>query len=254
MEGIEKFDAQALSNTLWAFATLEIWHQPLKEAIASAAMAMQCELTTQEVANLSWALAKLWVHDTPFLRALASQAMSHVTELNKQELSVMAWAFATLNLRYNPLLSAIAAQAVERMSELGELEIFNTAWAFARISVRNERLMEAISSAAAARTASALGGSATVDNIEGLNPNGIYSIVWSSWRSGRAQLMASLAREQERPEVDSEPLVRGLLLMESAWQRDQLREAGVMSILLGLPGGDPGPFHDRFEQRPPHTR
>ncbi|CAE7379964.1 unnamed protein product, partial [Symbiodinium pilosum] len=80
-------------------------------------------------------------------------------------------------------------------------------------------LMHAISAAAMARSAAALGGGGTVDNIEGLNPNGIYSIVWSSWRTGRAQLMASLAKQQERPEVDPEPLVRGLLLMESAWQR-----------------------------------
>ncbi|CAK8985222.1 unnamed protein product [Durusdinium trenchii] len=68
--------------------------------------------------------------------------------------------------------------------------------------------MEAISEASLARV---LGTAGVVESIEG---------VWSSWRTGRAELMASLARQQERSAADPEPLVQGLLLMESAWQKD----------------------------------
>ncbi|CAJ1418734.1 unnamed protein product [Effrenium voratum] len=64
--------------------------------------------------------------------------------------------------------------------------------------------------------------------------------------TGRAHLMARLARQQERPDADPEPLVRGLLLMESAWQKDQVRESRVMSRLLGHGGKDPGPMSERF--------
>lgn len=172
--------------------------------------------------------------------------MEHADELNKQEISVMAWAFATLNFRHQALLGSLGMHAIKRMSEFGELEISNTAWAFARIAVRNDRLMNSISDASMARARPGAG-PGTVDSIEGLNPNGIYSIVWSSWRTGRAQLMASLARQQERPDADPEPLVRGLLLMESAWQKDQQRETEVMSLLLGTGGKDPGPLSERFE-------
>eukprot|EP00435_Cladocopium_sp_Y103_P001054 s5507_g1.t1 len=218
---------QALSNTLWSFANLEYWHRPLKEAISQEALRIQTELTTQEVTNMCWALAKLWCHDSTFLKALAVQAMEHADELNKQEISVMAWAFATLNFRHQALLGSLGMHAINRMSEFGELEISNTAWAFARIAVRNDRLMNSISDASMARAHPGVAGPGTVDSIEGLNPNGIYSIaghseslswllfsVWSSWRTGRAQLMASLARQE--PDADPEPLVRGLLLMESA--------------------------------------
>ncbi|CAE7426165.1 KIF13B [Symbiodinium natans] len=241
VEGIEKFDAQALSNTLWCLATLEIWGRPLKGRSRSKhGGAVRADHPGGDEPVVIVGKAWLWAHDEQFLRALAAQAMSHITELNKplaelslsQEISNMAWTLCPQMLE-----GAAAAQAVERMSELGELEISNTAWAFARISARDERLTEAASAAAMARSASALGGGGTVDNIEGLNPNGIYSIVWSSWRSGRARLTAALARQQERPEIDPESLVRGLLLMESAWQHDQLRESGVMSMLLGFPGG-----------------
>lgn len=65
----------------------------------------------------------------------------------------------------------------------------------------------------------------------------IMNQVWSSWRTGRPSLAASLARRE------AEPLVRGLLLMESAWQKAHACAVGpaVLRTSSGRLGSRAGP-------------
>mmetsp|Transcript_103043 Transcript_103043/g.220389 ORF Transcript_103043/g.220389 Transcript_103043/m.220389 type:complete len:179 (-) Transcript_103043:112-648(-) len=162
---------------------------------------------------MSWAFAKLWGHHLPLLKALSAQALPHISELNRQELSITAWAFATLALRPRPLLNAIAAQSITRLQDFGMLEISNLAWAFAKLAERNEPLWNAIAESSLRRGDITECGSSG----EHLIPNGIYSIVWSSWRSTRPRLARALY-QREGPQVAmEEPLVRGVMLMDSEW-------------------------------------
>merc|ERR1719215_2182426 len=159
----------------------------------------------------------LWCCDAPLINALASEAIRNIEVLNRQELSVTAWAFATLSERNRPLLDAIAPAAVARMDDFGALEISNLVWAFARVAERNEQLMHAIAGAA-------------LIQFQGVNhvpaaeasatPNGLYSIVWSAWRTTRPLLARSLITQAESVDSASrEPLVHGVLVMDNEWGR-----------------------------------
>lgn len=138
---------------------------------------------------MAWALAKLWDHDLPLLASLASQSLRTIGETNPQELSVTAWAFATLALCPRPLMYAIASAARTRLGDFGLLEISNLAWSFARLLLCDEQLITSIAAAARSRIAD-LGHAPPATH----NPNGIYSMVWSAWRSARPHEARCLVR------------------------------------------------------------
>jgi len=178
---------------------------------------MRYELTTQEISNLSWALAKFSSLHAPLCDVLAAQAMHHIEVLNRQELSVTAWSFATLALCHRPLLQAIAAQSLARIDDFGALEISNPAWAFAKLAFCNEPLMTAIAAAAQAKFQLAEDKPA---DPSGLVPNGVYSIVWSAWRTTKPALARSLAQPAAIGGTGIvEVLVHGLLVMDNEWGR-----------------------------------
>lgn len=100
------------------------------------------------------------------------------------------------------------------------LELSNLAWSFAHIAERNENLRNAIA-AQAINHCQASSGMATSD---GLNPNGMYSMVWSSWRTTKPRLAQSLV-----PHV-GEPLVHGVLSMDGEWSREMAYETDLTRI------------------------
>jgi len=153
--------------------------------------------------------------------------MKTISHLNRQELSVTAWAFATLKLRPQPLLTAIASAAIPRIQDFGALEISNFAWACAHIAYRNEPLRAAL--AAQSITTGTVG--ATNNGVSDIaNPNGIYSMVWSSWRAVWPELARGLAKDPRVPRV--EPAAHGLLVMDCEWQHSE-----GLSRSLGGPTG-----------------
>eukprot|EP00913_Durusdinium_trenchii_P001710 g1582.t1 len=68
---------QGLSNSIWCFAKVLFREESTCAAIASAAMAKACELTSQEMGNTSWAFARLLIVHQQLLEVIASQAELH---------------------------------------------------------------------------------------------------------------------------------------------------------------------------------
>mmetsp|Transcript_139184 Transcript_139184/g.240570 ORF Transcript_139184/g.240570 Transcript_139184/m.240570 type:complete len:106 (-) Transcript_139184:33-350(-) len=69
------------------------------------------------------------------------------------------------------------------------------------------------------------------------NANGIYSIVWSAWRSVRPQLSYALYRQPPPKAAAHEPLVHGLLIMDSEWGRDAMTAQHTRARLGLAPAG-----------------
>merc|ERR1712060_417528 len=109
----------------------------------------------------------------------------------------------------------------------GMLEISNLAWAFAKLAERNEPLRTAIAESALRR------GDATECGSSGehLIPNGIYSMVWSSWRATRPHLARALYQREEPQVAIEEPLVRGVMLMDSEWGKQVVGDVRSMAQL-----------------------
>eukprot|EP00747_Dinoflagellata_sp_TGD_P147597 gnl/TRDRNA2_/TRDRNA2_176835_c0_seq2.p1 gnl/TRDRNA2_/TRDRNA2_176835_c0~~gnl/TRDRNA2_/TRDRNA2_176835_c0_seq2.p1 ORF type:complete len:262 (+),score=45.21 gnl/TRDRNA2_/TRDRNA2_176835_c0_seq2:572-1357(+) len=216
------FDPQAMSNRLQSFGRLESWRPLLLSAATPTATSVSTEPTTQETSNVSWALAKPGSHRMPLPGIPISESTPEISELNRQEASVAAWAPATPSLRPECAMSGICTASVPRASVFGMLETSNLAWCLARLGIRGEGLREAaVSQAPDCSSCASESVGAEAPGIDFANPNGLYSIVWSSWRAGRSHLAWSLYQEERERGADAEALVHGLFVMNNEWGRTQ---------------------------------
>jgi hypothetical protein len=112
---VGEFNAQALSNTAWAFATAGHEAPALFEAIARQAQGRVGEFKEQALSNPAWAFAKAG-HEAPALfEAIAKQAQGRVGEFLPQHLANTAWAFAVADARCDALFGGSQfVQACER--------------------------------------------------------------------------------------------------------------------------------------------
>jgi len=99
----------------WAFATCAYADaRPLLEAISAAAIRICGDFHTQGLSNTAWAFATLEVLHPPLRDAIASSALRTLQNFGAQELSNTAWAFAFSRSRERGLLSALRATCLER--------------------------------------------------------------------------------------------------------------------------------------------
>merc|ERR1712166_1380615 len=109
---VRRFGPQALSNTVWAFATANHEAPALFDAVAKAAVPRLGEFKPQELSNTAWAYATA-NHEAPALfDAVAEAAVPQLGEFVPQELSNTAWAYATANHDAPALFDAVAKAAV----------------------------------------------------------------------------------------------------------------------------------------------
>ena len=118
------FNAQDVSNTLWAWAKLlpgtrELpEHEQLCSRLAREAISKAGRLTAQEFSNTLWAWATLQLgtekmpQHAQLLQTPSEKAAQRIGGFNPQELANTAWACSKLRHYDGPLLAAIAARAV----------------------------------------------------------------------------------------------------------------------------------------------
>ena len=100
---VAEFSAQAMSMTVWAFATMRRNTPRMYEAIAAEAPARLGSFNGQDFANTAWAFAAAGHRAPALFVALASAISARVRRedglhfLNAQNLANLAWAFAVLD-------------------------------------------------------------------------------------------------------------------------------------------------------------
>ncbi|KAK9819771.1 hypothetical protein WJX72_002182 [[Myrmecia] bisecta] len=134
---LHRFEAQAVSNTMWAFATLAYYPEgDLLDQIASHAISIMPTFRPQATSNTLWAYAKLAYAPSPaMLKASADQLERDLAKSVPQDISNTLWAFATL--RHYPgrsLMAGAAAQAIITIQRFKPQEIANTLWAYATLA------------------------------------------------------------------------------------------------------------------------
>ncbi|CAL5220538.1 g2573 [Coccomyxa viridis] len=172
---VPRFEAQAVSNTLWAFATLG-YHPSgdLLDRLGHHAAGIIRTFRPQATSNALWAFAKLaYVPCEPFLAAAALQLLTDLPRCVPQDISNATWAFATL--RHHPgntLMDACAQTAARTMPHFKPQEIANTLWAFATLGHDPGVILL---DAAACQM---------VDNIVHFRPQAISNSLWSYSKLG----------------------------------------------------------------------
>ncbi|KAK9812353.1 hypothetical protein WJX73_004610 [Symbiochloris irregularis] len=133
---LHRFEAQAVSNTLWAFATLAYYpDDEVLDRLADHAATIIHTFRPQATSNTLWAFAKLAY--TPCKALLEAAAQQIVCDLSKsvpQDISNTIWAYATL--RHHPgqeLMKGAAHQAAILMPRFKPQEIANTLWSYATL-------------------------------------------------------------------------------------------------------------------------
>lgn len=133
---LPRFEAQAVSNTAWALATLGFVPEgDLMQDLALRAATIIRSFRPQATSNTLWAYAKLGVMPPEaFMAAAAQQLHADLFRSVPQDLSNSLWAFATL--RWSPgkvFLNGVATQALNCMARFKPQEVANTLWAYATL-------------------------------------------------------------------------------------------------------------------------
>ena len=115
------FTPQGLSNTVWAFASLNRYPVSLLDAIATRVVTGALPLsgfTGQGVANLAWAYAKLdYVKPAGFMEVIAAEAAPRLEEFSAQSICSLVVSAADLVCPCPALFEAVDAQVVSRLPE-----------------------------------------------------------------------------------------------------------------------------------------
>ena len=151
---LDGFNAQDLSNTVWAFATAGIEEPALFEALsAQAARRGLRDFREQHLSNTAWAFAKSGREAPALFEAISAEAGRRgLRGFTEQHLSITAWAFAKSAQEAPALFETISAEAGRRgLNGFNSQELSNTAWAFAKSGHEAPALFEAISTEAVRR-------------------------------------------------------------------------------------------------------
>jgi len=135
-ELVHDLNPQDISNIMWAFATLELEAEPLKELVsllAAQALSVHRDFNPQSISNTLWAFATLGLQPgSNLVSAMTARAVMMQYDFNPQAIGNTLWALATLGLKPSKHLEeALSEQALVVQNEFNTQNISNTLWAFA---------------------------------------------------------------------------------------------------------------------------
>jgi len=105
------FNARAVADVLWSFATLQHWPPTLLTPVLTS-VSVQLEADSFEAQHLStmvWALAKLECKPVRLLEQMEAQAVPRLAAMNTQNCANLLWGFAKLNYKPSVLLPELSA-------------------------------------------------------------------------------------------------------------------------------------------------
>jgi hypothetical protein len=110
------FSHQAISNTLWAYAKLDIVHQDLFHGFAEHIVGLRAlkGFSGQHVSIILWAIAKSGIVHQNFFHHFAEHIalLPNLTEFAPHHLTTILWAFAEAKISHTPLLNKITDQMI----------------------------------------------------------------------------------------------------------------------------------------------
>jgi len=137
-------EPQALSNIVWACATVGRKSVELFEAVAGQHGRIVRDGDVQAMSIICWAFAKLECNADALFGAVAAQHKRIAKTGKMQHLSNITWAFAKLECNADALFGEVAGE-YERIAENGDVQhLSNICWAFAKLGYKAAELFEAV--------------------------------------------------------------------------------------------------------------
>lgn len=125
IDRLELFTSQALTNTLWAFATLRWYPAKLLPCITQAMGRLVRKMTAQELANSLWSYARFAYHPGRVMWSFLAVMSLRIDEFEAQGCTNSLWALAVLKATHSPAFIKLLERyvALERTSiSFGELQ------------------------------------------------------------------------------------------------------------------------------------
>lgn len=125
VDRLELFTSQALTNTLWAFATLRWYPARLLPCITHAMGKLVRRMTAQELANSLWSYARFAYHPGRVMWSFLAVMSLRMDEFEAQGCTNSLWALAVLKATHSPAFVKLLERyvALERTSvSFGELQ------------------------------------------------------------------------------------------------------------------------------------
>lgn len=216
---------------------MQVEHEELLTAIASATVENAEELSPQDLANTSWSFATLARVDEQFLSAIEDASLKALEKLGPLELSAIMWSYAALLVRSHSLLLALSSEALSRAGEFASQAISNTVWSCATLMWQDEILlatllqrsraaMRSFSSQALANTAWSL---AVLNvSVDSTSADILEASIAEKMSAFRPLELANVAWAFSAIRLGDQPLLKTL----AAAAQKHLR-GGEMDVLLG---------------------
>lgn len=107
---IQEFQAQSLANVVQTFAQVQLNCGPFFETMnVQVARGICIDMEPQALANTAWALAQLQVVNDSMMASIGDGIRSRVSEFQLRELASAIWAFGELQLLDPPLFAAVCS-------------------------------------------------------------------------------------------------------------------------------------------------
>ncbi|CAE7454005.1 rha-1 [Symbiodinium sp. CCMP2592] len=119
------FEAQDVSNCLWAFATARVQHEAVFQALVSQAMQSIHRFTSQALANTTWASAKMHAREAKAMVAVAAdEALRRPQRTwSSQGLVTLCWASAEVQVAPVRLLTSVTEELHSRPNAFNDVDL-----------------------------------------------------------------------------------------------------------------------------------
>jgi hypothetical protein len=154
---LSSFTPQALSNIVWAFATVEALHPQLFEKVANHIVSARdlSSFQPQNLSNIVWAYATAEASHPQLLDTVANHIVSSrdLASFTPQALSNIVWAFATAELSHPQLLNTVAKLIVSSrdLASFIPQNLSNIVWAYATAELSHPVLFSKVADSAIQR-------------------------------------------------------------------------------------------------------
>ena len=126
LNNLDAFKPQALSNTVWAYATAGIFHPDLFHKVGDHIVALDHlnDFKPQHLSNIVWGYATagvLYLSHPELFDKLGDHIVSfdNLDDFNEQNILNLVWGLNEADVHNPPLYDKLAVAAIERKEEFG---------------------------------------------------------------------------------------------------------------------------------------
>ena len=169
---LNRFDSQGLSNMLWAYANVGVFHSKLFKKAGDTVIDMEnlVDFWPQALANIVWAYATAQESHPKLFQKVADHivalALNDLDKFKPQDLSNTVWAFATAEESHPKLFQKLAGTAIKRQHEFIPQHVANFLWASATNGEIDQNLFSSLTPA-------------VIANLDKYNEQGLANIAWA---------------------------------------------------------------------------